>query len=101
MTLSISWKIEQLERSLPDGGVFMVHWRANANDGDTKATVFNSVGFTPNPTSPSFNPFDYLTEQEVLGWVWGRVDRAEVELNLSEQIEWQKQPKTAKGLPWA
>jgi hypothetical protein len=42
-----------------------------------------------------------VTEAEVLGWVWGSVDKDETEANLAAQIDAQKNPTSEAGLPWA
>jgi hypothetical protein len=44
-----------------------------------------------------------LLEAEVLDWVWvsGGVDKAETEANLASQIDAQKNPTSAAGVPWA
>jgi hypothetical protein len=59
------------------------------------------LGFTPDATSPDFKPYDQVTEAEVLGWVWGSVDKDETEANLAAQIDAQKNPTSEAGLPWA
>jgi hypothetical protein len=50
---------------------------------------------------PDFKPYDEVTEAEVLGWVWGSVDKDETEANLAAQIDAQKNPTSEAGLPWA
>ena len=95
-----NWTIAQLEHNVADGGVVIAHWRVTAQDGDYTASAYGSVGFTPDPTAACFIPYADLTEADVLGWVWGSVDKAETEANLASQIEEQKAPKTETGLPW-
>jgi hypothetical protein len=41
-----------------------------------------------------------LTEQQVLAWVWESVDKAATEAALAAQIDAQKNPVTAAGVPW-
>jgi len=95
-----NWTIAQLEHNVADGGVVIAHWRVSAQDGDYTASAYGSVNFTPDPAAPEFIPYADLTEADVLGWVWGSVDKAETEANLASQIEEQKAPKTETGLPW-
>lgn len=99
--ISVQWVIEQMERLLSEGGVVTAHWRASALDGPYYATIYGSVGFTPNPTSPTFKPYGLLTQEDVLAWLWGQVKKEEIEQQLLNSIELQKAPKTATGLPWA
>ena len=94
------WSIANLERNTSDGGVVVAHWRATATDGDFSASSYGTVGFTPDPDSEDFVPFDDLTEADVLEWVYESVDKDSVEASLASQIEDQKAPQTVAGTPW-
>ena len=98
--IDYTWTIAQLERQTDTGGVVVAHWRVSAVDGDFTASAYGTAGFTPDPESPDFKPFDQLTEADVLAWVWTSVDKAETEANLATQIEAQKAPATVAGTPW-
>jgi hypothetical protein len=98
-----TWTIAQLERNTSDGGVVVAHWRASATDGDYSASSYGTCGFTPDPTAPNFVPFDDLTEDDVLAWVYaelGAEQLAAIEDGLSANIEEQKAPKVIAGTPW-
>jgi len=97
-----NWTIAQLERQTDTGGVIVAHWRVTAQDGEYTASAYGSASFTPDPASPTFKPYDQLTEADVLGWVWGQddFDKDAVEVNLAQRIEDQKAPKTETGVPW-
>ena len=96
-----TWGIAQLDRIFPDGGVYTAHWTVTSVEGDYTASAYSTASFTPDPTSPSFVPYDELTEAEVLGWVWASgVDKDAVEATLAAQIELQETPVTAVGIPW-
>lgn len=101
MAVTHTWSIAQLERTLPEGGVVTAHWRVSSVDGDYSASAYGTAGFTPDPTAPDFVPFDQLTEADVLAWVWGSVDKDETEANLAAQIDADKNPTTAVGIPWS
>jgi hypothetical protein len=45
--------------------------------------------------------YDTLTEETVLGWLWGKIDKEAVEAALEAQIEAQKAPVISNGLPWS
>lgn len=94
---AITWKINNLERQTSDGLVTVVHWGASAVDGDYSAGIVNTQALE---RGDSFVNYDTLTEQTVLGWLWGKIDKAAVESALTAQIEAQKAPVTANGLPW-
>ena len=96
-----NWTIANLEHNVADGGVIVAHWRVSAEDGEYTASAYGTAGFTPDPTAAGFVPYADLTEADVLAWVWGSVDKDEMEANLAAQIEDQKAPKTQAGLPWA
>jgi len=90
-----------LERKLDDGFVFTAHWRCTATDGEFSATSYGTAGFTQDPESDSFVPYDQLTEEQVLGWVWNDgVDKDATEAALQSNIDAQMNPTTADGVPW-
>ena len=95
-----TWTIANLERNLADGGVTVAHWRVTEVDGDYSASSYGTVGFTPDASDPSFVPYDNLTESDVMGWVWAEVDQSATEAALTENIESQKNPTSADGMPW-
>ena len=95
-----TWTISTLERELSDGGVVVAHWRATAVDGDFSASSYGTVGFTPDPSDPSFVAYDSLTEADVIGWVQAELDQDAIEASLAAQIEADKNPTQASGVPW-
>ena len=101
MAITYNWTIANLEHNVADGGVIVAHWRVSAEDGEYTASAYGTAGFTPDPTAAGFVPYADLTEADVLAWVWGSVDKDEMEANLAAQIADQKAPKTESGLPWA
>jgi hypothetical protein len=96
-----NWTIANLEHNVADGGVIVAHWRVSAEDGDYTASAYGTASFTPDPSAAGFVPYADLTEADVLAWVYGSVDKDEMEANLAQQIEDQKAPATQSGLPWA
>ena len=95
--MTITWKINNLERQTSDGLVTVVHWGASAVDGEFSASIVNTQALE---RGDSFVSYDTLTEETVLGWLWTKVDKEAVEASLTTQIEAQKAPVTANGLPW-
>jgi hypothetical protein len=99
-----TWTIANLERNLSDGGVTVAHWRVTEEEtvGDVtySAASYGTVGFTPDAGASDFVPYDNLTESDVLGWVWAEVDQAATEAALTDDIEAQKNPTSADGMPW-
>ena len=95
------WQISQMERTLDDNGVIVAHWRATATDGDFSATNYGTCGFTPDPSSSDYVPYDSITEEIALGWCFANgVDKDGIETSLAANIEAQKNPTQASGVPW-
>jgi hypothetical protein len=97
--------IAQLDRTLPDGCVQTIHWQASQTDGDFTASAYGSLGVpAKDPSDPTFIAFASLTEEQVKQWVlqtMGEDQVAALQANLDGQIEAQKNPVSASGLPWA
>lgn len=99
--IDYNWTIATCEHEVATGGITVAHWRVSAVDGDYSASAYGTCGFTPDPESEGFKPYDEVTEEEVLEWCWGSgVDKEAAESSLAQQIEAQKAPKTATGTPW-
>ena len=99
--MTTTWTIAQLERTLDDGGVVVAHWRANATDGDFSASSYGTAGFTPDPSSSDYVPYDSITEEVALGWCFGSgVDKDAIEASLAANIDGQINPTQAAGVPW-
>ena len=99
--MTIEWKIEQMDRQTSNGLVTTVHWRANASEDSYSATSYGSVGLT---AGQSLIPFADLTKEVVIGWVKDKLGEEQVtavEESLAAQIEAQKEPVSASGLPAA
>jgi hypothetical protein len=92
----MNWNIVQLDRKTADGFVTTAHWTCTATDGDFSANAYGSVGFSGDLVTP----YENLTETQVLGWVWEQIDKAEIEANLTKQIQAQKNPVSVAGVPW-
>lgn len=100
--MTTTWTIAQCDHDVATGGITVAHWRVTATDGDYSASAYGTCGFQPDPDAPGFVPYANVTEAEVLNWVWANgIDKDAAEASLASQIEAQKHPKTASGLPWA
>ena len=96
-----TWIIGTLERTLDTGGVVVAHWRATAVDGEFSASNYGTCGFTPDPSSADWVAYDSITEEMALGWCWADgVDKDAIEASLAAQIEADKNPTQAAGVPW-
>ena len=95
-----TWTIANLERNVADGGVTVAHWRVTEVDGDYSVSAYGTCGFTPDPDADDFVAYDSLTEEVVMGWVHAEVDKDATEAALTANIEGQKNPVSADGMPW-
>ena len=101
MAITTTWKIANLERETEDGFVFTAHYTVNADDGTYTSGAYGSLGFE---RPDNLVPFSQLTEATVIGWVkekLGEEKVAEIEAALQSQINEQKHPTKAAGVPWA
>lgn len=93
-----TWKISQLDRNTSNGFITTAHWNCSAVDGEFSGRVYASCNFPAgNPTIP----YAQVTEAQVLNWIWANgVNKSAVEAAVAAQIEAQKNPVKATGLPW-
>jgi len=97
---TFTWAITNLERETENGFVFVAHYTVTANDGTYSAGAYGSLGFD---RPDNLIPFADLTEEIVIGWVknqFGAEKIAEIEAALQSQIDEQRRPTKAAGLPW-
>jgi hypothetical protein len=97
--------IAQLERTLPSGVVYNIHYRFDLTDGDYSKGAYGTVSVTGDPNAEGFIAFDSLTEDTVKTWViealGGQEEVDEIEAALQAKIEEDKNPTSAVGMPWA
>ena len=103
-TTTVTWSIAQLERETADGCVTTVHYTVDAvsEDGVYRAGAYGSIGL--ERPEDDMIPFADLTPELVIGWVKDKLgDEAvtNVEAALQTQIDEQRQPTKAQGLPWS
>ena len=96
--MTTTWTISQLDRQTSDGFVTTAHWTCMAVDGEHSASVYSTCSWAVG--TPTI-PYADVTMQEVLDWCWtSGVDKDATEAALAAQIELQKNPVTATGVPW-
>lgn len=96
--MTIIWKIVQCDRLTADGFIKAAHWTVNAVDGDYSASSYGTCGFA---AAAPVVPYASVAEQDVLNWCWANgVDKDAIEASLAANIELQKNPVIATGVPW-
>jgi hypothetical protein len=100
-TTVFTWHIANLERETADGFVFTAHYTVDANDGTYSAGAYGSVGFE---RPENLIPFAELQEDLVVSWVQeaigGEEKVAEIQAALQAQLDEQRHPTKAAGVPW-
>lgn len=98
---TITWNITTLEREVADGFVYSAAYTVDAHDGTYSSGAYGSVGFE---RPEELIPYADLTKEEVIGWVQTALGEERVEqINaaLAAQIEEQRSPTKAAGVPWS
>lgn len=110
MSATITWNISQLNCRPQENGktdvVVTAHWQCNGtqteNDNTYSASVYSSTSFELGSGAP-FTPYNQLTKEQVLGWIWASgVDKDTTEAAVQQNIDNQiNPPVTTPPLPWA
>ena len=100
MATTFTWHIANLERETADGFVMTAHYTVTAEDGTYSSGAYGSLGFE---RPDKLIPFADLTEELVIGWVqnaFGAEKVTEIETALQAQLDEQRHPSKASGMPW-
>jgi hypothetical protein len=100
MATTFTWHIANLERETADGFVMTAHYTVSAEDGTYSSGAYGSLGFE---RPDKLIPYADLTEQMVIGWVkdvFGAEKVTEIEAALQAQLDEQRHPSKASGMPW-
>jgi hypothetical protein len=101
-TTEYTWGVAQMERQT-NGIVFTVHYTVAASDGTYSSSAYGSIGLE----QPEGNviPYADLTPEIVIGWVQEKLGGTEkvdeIQAALQAQIDQQRTPTTAQGMPWS
>jgi hypothetical protein len=105
MSTTFNWTVSAMDCYPQEQGnadvVFMVHWSCTGINGEYSANVYGTCGIPY--AGGSFTPYEDLTQDEVIGWVWANgVDQDETEANVERQIQDQINPTVVTPpLPWS
>jgi hypothetical protein len=100
MATTFTWHIANLERETADGFVMTAHYTVTAEDGTYSSGAYGSLGFE---RPDKLIPYADLTEEMVIGWVkdaFGAEKVTEIEAALQAQLDDQRHPSKASGMPW-
>jgi hypothetical protein len=97
-----TWRIANLERETADGYVYTAHYTVNAVDDTYSAGAYGSMGF--ERPEGELIPFSELTEDQiVMEWLLPKIGEEkvqEIHAALQVQLDEQRQPTKAAGVPW-
>ena len=96
---TFNWSISQMDRLTSDGFVITVHYTVSAVEDTYSANTYGTIGYTQEP-GKTYTPYADLTQAQVVGWVQTSLGQSNVEASLQGQIDLQKNPVQATGLPW-
>jgi hypothetical protein len=105
MATTFAWTITNLDciPQTAEGADYVVtaHWTCSGTDGTYNGSVYSTCSFPV--TQGAFTPYDQLTQNQVLGWVWANgVDQAATEAAVQTQISNQINPPIVQPpLPWS
>lgn len=94
------WTVKNMERDAETGGVTHVHWAASVETVDGKASSGGVVRLTPDPSAPDFVPYEELTLDTVLQWVFSNIHKVSIEDGLQAEAKAVWTPGVANGVPW-
>jgi hypothetical protein len=102
MSTSFTWRVANLERETADGYVYTIHYTVDAKDDTYSAGAYGSIGL--ERPEGDLIPFSELTEdQVVMEWLLPKIGDEkvqEVHAALQAQLDEQRQPTKASGVPW-
>lgn len=99
--LTVTWNIANLERETQDGFVYTAHYTVDAFSDPYRAGAYGSIGFE---RPENLIPYADLTKEQVIEWVkeaLGADKVLEIGQALLNQIDEQRNPTKAAGVPWA
>ena len=103
---TFNWVVTALNclPNAPEGQDYVknVHYTCNGTDGTYNASVYSTCSL-PVVQGTTFIPYQDLTLETVLGWIWANgVDKDSAEAAVAQQIQNQITPPiTTPVLPWA
>jgi hypothetical protein len=102
MSTSFTWRVANLERETNDGYVYTIHYTVDAKDDTYSAGAYGSIGL--ERPEGDLIPFSELTEdQVVMEWLLPKIGEEKVQgvlVALQAQLDEQRQPTKASGVPW-
>lgn len=106
MSATITWTVTAMDCYPQAEGetdvVFNVHWTCSGVQDTYSGSVYSAQAVTYTAGTP-YTPYDQLTQNQVLGWIWADgVDKTATEAAVQQQINNQiNPPVVTPPLPWS
>tara|TARA_R110000822_G_scaffold298382_1_gene421102 strand:- start:66 stop:374 length:309 start_codon:yes stop_codon:yes gene_type:complete len=102
MAIGYEWEILTLEHKISDGGVFVASWKCSGGEATSgcSAVSYGTCIFTYDASSSDFTPYQDLTQAQVQGWIWEKVNQTNIEADIAAGINAQISAASAGGVPW-
>ena len=102
MAITYAWSFPQFDVAKAEDGltdvVKTIHWRYDATDGKVSCGAYGTVGLdAPNPSD--FTPYSAITSAWAVAAVSEKLDVAELEKNLANQIALLNNPPVVPMVP--
>jgi hypothetical protein len=104
--MTTNWKIAGMKRIDSTGLVVDVTYIFNAEEGNVLDRKVGSMTFSGSTNEPGFVPYEDLTEEIVLGWVYNELGSEkttienEVTERVQDRIDAQQNNPYKQGVPW-
>jgi hypothetical protein len=103
--MQFEWRITGVKvKPLEDGHENVVHivsFACIGKDGPWREDYCSETNLTYNPEGP-FVPYEQLTQEEMLNWVFANITKADYERELQEHhARWLEKQSETPPLPWA
>lgn len=102
-TINCKWSVNSMERDSTNGFVVIVFWSCHAEGGGKSSFYGDQTKFTLSPSNKNFIPYENLTEEIVLNWVFVELGNKKetIEKDRIAKVKKQLQATTALGVPWS
>ena len=105
---TLNWQIDYLQSSTKEiegyqEVVVQAGWRLNGEEDTATTSLYGSVSFLPpQHNDPNFIPYNELTQDQVLEWVWkSGVDKEVTEAAVTQRLDETLNPAEVQlPLPW-
>jgi len=101
--VTLKWSVINMTRVVDDGFVIKVDWACSASSSNVKGAMYaGQTSYENDLNKGNFIPYDDLTEDIVLGWVYEDLgaEKTTIETTLTAKVEAKKNPVSATGVPW-